>query len=62
MKKEDCKYYQEVVETYRFQTSETTFRDEYELIDEICFNKEKGGPFHHDEFDCENCSFFSKKE
>ena len=52
IKKKDCKHYEAVVE----QSSPNDF----ELVDEICWAVKKGGPLHHDEFNCAYCPYYEK--
>ena len=61
MKKTDCVFYEERVESRRRQTSEDSFDLEPELVDQVCFLDENN-PKHHDEYECEGCLFYKKKE
>ena len=65
MKKRNCIHYEPVIESsYRYLghndfTTDKALIDEVEtLIDEVCHCKEKGGPLHHNEYDCTNCPFY----
>ena len=58
MKKPDCKFYYQVVDTYARQTGEESFYLDAELVDEVCSVGDT--PLHHDEYDCENCPLYKK--
>lgn len=62
MKKRDCIYFYEDIEINILQTAEEDFDYQAVLLDEICNNKEKGGPFHHNEYDCDGCPFFTTSD
>ena len=62
MKQSDCVHYEMIID-YEYgigQYGEPI--PEPILVDEVCHCKEKGGPLHYNEYECENCPFYKARK
>ena len=62
MKKQDCIYYEMVIDyIYEIGLDGEPIPKPI-LVDEVCHCKEKGGPLHYNEYECKDCPFNKKEE